>query len=480
MHHVGEMTIRKLNYMQKCIAKFDYLQSEKATDLIKRCFDPYINRPLLGNAPVRKTRKLKPAEAINNLIQITEEVNGLVCNLLLKGSSIGRICRILNQHANKSVNILSRSLIVLNLYFEDKLLGRHDLRHLLVEAIRQWCHIPETLIREKHFQAFLNRLAKPMYDTMKLLTLNRNRQRAYIEAVMLQDWISLQAEAQLVDAQYRKDNPTDDASLPCMSYFALFILIDLLDRHLSSAISLNLFYEHHDIAFAYWYRHYLLSAQLNQFSSMRQTRKAAKAAMLQQQQQQQSESKRGKKKNAKKVNGDVVDLQDTPEDSEDEVFQALLGLKRMLCSGILRFIAALRQAEILKDKTFEFTTFQKIFEKRFEVYQNVRQPPPLSYEDYLRGSDFSRVSKADLLQSTLDLFQACKATVEKMLEALSLLDPLYAPITETEARALLKVCVGNIVYLHRLQQIVKSPRQDHVAVVFDFASHDEFCTIKLS
>jgi hypothetical protein len=464
MQHVGEMTIRKLHFMLKALNKFDYLQTDTAKQLAATCFDAYINRPLLGNTPVRKTINMTHEEAIAGLVTITQQVNEVVCTTLLKGDSLAHIYRMLNQH--QKVNITSRSLVVLNLYFEDKLLGKYDLRDLLIKSIQQWCSLPPALIQEVYFQGFVNRLAKPMYDTLKLLVLNKNRQRSYIEAVMLPDWLALQAEAQAVDAKFSKQESVQ----PYLSYYVLFVLLDILDRHLSSAMSIRLFYSHEDVSFAYWYRHYLLSAQLNQFTLMKQSKQAATI--------QQPENKvRGKKKNNKKASEDSAEIKTTPQ--EDDLYMSVLAIKRMLCSGLLRFIAALRQVNLLDSKVYEFTSLRKVFEKRFEVYQTVRQPPPLTFDDYLQGSDFSRVSPNDLYKSTLDLFQNCKASVEKLLEGLTGVDQLYAPITEKEARALLKVCVGNTVYLHRLQQIVKGKDAVRVTVVFDNDTHDEFCTIKL-
>ena len=64
------------------------------------------------------------------------------------------------------------------------------------------------------------------------------------------------------------------------------------------------------------------------------------------------------------------------------------------------------------------TTYQIRFKKRFELFYQVKQPPPLSYDDYEKGSDFSCVSQNDLLASSADSFRAGKAAVDKVLSQL--------------------------------------------------------------
>jgi len=371
------------------------------------------------------------------------------------------------------VNILSRSLIVLNLYFEERLLGQHPLRQMITDHMRQMMHVPPAFLKNEHSQVFLNRLAKPIYDSLKLRVLNLNRQRTYIEAVLLQDWTSLQNEAHLVDVHYRQANNLDNTTPPYFSQYVLTTLVRLMDRHVSSGIELGIFYGHHDLSFAYWYRDFLLSALLSNLATMRRSKDLQKAS------KRPAESKgRGKKKNQKKNDGSVE--QKTPEDLEDEFELVLIGLKRMLCRGLLRFIAALRQAGVLKEKRYEFTSLEKIFEKRFEMFQSVQQPPPLSYSDYLEGSNFSRVPQNELVQSTAEWFQSCKTTVDRLLASTSTIDPDYAPMQEHEIRSLLKVCVGNSVYVRKLQQLIENPLDKPVQVDFDYSVSKEFCTIKLS
>ena len=473
MQSISTSIQTKLDFLLLFLDKMPAHDSAEVQALIRQTFDPFVNRPFLGNTPVRKVSFRTPKEAVPVLVTISAEINWAVCNLLLRGSSLGRIQRMLDRVTRSDVNILSRSLIVLNLYFEERILGQYPLRQMIIDHMRQMMHVPPAFLKNEHSQIFLNRLAKPIYDSLKLRVLNPNRQRAYIEAVLLQDWTSLQNEAHLVDVHYRQVNKLDSKTPPYFSQYVLTTLIRLMDRHVSSGIELGIFYGHHDLSFAYWYRDFLLSALLSNLSMMRRAKDLQRAS------KRPAETKgRGKKKNHKK-NGSATE-EKTPEDLEDEFELVVVGLKRMLCRGLLRFIAALQQAGILKEKHYEFTSLEKIFDKRFELFQSVQQPPSLSYSDYLEGSSFSRVPQNELVESTAEWFQSCKTTVDRLVASISTIDPDYTPMQEDEVRSLLKVCVGNLVYVRRLQQLIETTPDKPVQVDFDFSANKEFCTIKLS
>ncbi len=137
------------------------LGDERVDALLHASFDPFVNRRLLGNAPVRKARFCNPLQVIDSLSLVTSELEWAVCDVILKGNTLGRIIRMLENNSSRGIggavpssvadkkpddkdadlpfgmsglainnpvgiNILSRSLMLLNLYFDDKLLGQYD------------------------------------------------------------------------------------------------------------------------------------------------------------------------------------------------------------------------------------------------------------------------------------------------------------------------------------------------------------------
>ncbi|CAB9516473.1 Mak10 subunit, NatC N(alpha)-terminal acetyltransferase [Seminavis robusta] len=441
-------------------------KSTRETNLLQRAFDPFVNRPLCGNAPVRKVVFLEPAKSLEILSKIVAEVDWALCHLVLKGNSIRRIRGILDRLSKSSINIFARSLIVLNLYFDDKLLGQYSLSDLIVKHMQETAAVPSELFETKHGRLFLNRLAKPIYDTLKLRLLNRNRQRAFMEAVILQDWARLQQEAHIIDVRYRKEKGLANSSPPFVSQYVLANLVSIMDLHLAIGVELALFRSQEDLATVFWYRDFLLSTMLNVRSAMWRTKEAGND---------------GRHKNNKKKGHDGVAKGQETIDYEFDF--ALLECKRNLCRGLVRFMAALQQAGVLETRKFHFTTAEKVFRKRFEAFANIQQPPPLSFDDFRQGSSFARVSQSDLLASTGECFKSSKTSVGKALTLLSDLDISLLATTKEDLNQLAKICVGNSVYMQKLRQSIAAGEGGNQSkqqkTVFEFDSNSDFCTVKL-
>jgi len=152
-----------------------------------------------------------------------------------------------------------------------------------------------------------------------------------------------------------------------------------------------------------------------------------------------------------------------------------------LCSTFLslQYLAALCQAELLLPETYEFTTHEIRFAKCFQPFACVATPAPLSYNDFLIGSDFSKVKQADLLAAATESFTSAKATVDGLLSRYKQLDSQFCLVAEEELKSLAKVCVGNSVYLMKLSRQVSDGGSASGKVEFDFDTNAEFCIIKL-
>ena len=326
-------------------------------------FDPYVNRRLLGSTPVRKTKFKNVIGSIQSLKTIFQELDWAVCDLFLEGNTLGRIQRMLSHISTSSVNILSRSIIVLNLYFDDLLLGQYQLGILIIDHMQQIGGVPQTLLISDRCLSFLHRMGKPVYDTLKVLLLNRNRQGTYIEGLMLKDWVTVQKEASAIDYLYREELKLDPRTTPFATNYVLSTIIWILTHHLSLAVELDLFTGHYDLSIAYWYLDFLLSNQISITNSML----GAKAERLQIQQSlaekddiinthktstisnEASKAGKGKKKgkkgstNVKKSGNQAKGKNSKPsspevsiEDLEDHIYVLLLNLKRTLCRGTVR------------------------------------------------------------------------------------------------------------------------------------------------
>jgi len=368
-----------------------------------------------------------------------------------------------------------------------------------------------------------------MYDTLKVLTLNRNRQRAYLDGVMFREWEVLQREAVDVDRAFCEEFQLGGGStgsgggrttMPFVTNYVLGITVGLMVHYLTLGIELDLVTGHYDMSTTYWYLDFLLSTQLNVENSMRDSMLERRALQAEIEADEAtataaaagnssvggkgrplssgSKSEKGKKRGGKKSNRrggnnsitsnaarKIVPTKpvETAENREDSLELLILEMRRTKCRGIVRFISALYQAKIVTPPTYTFTTHEICFQKRFHSFRSIHQPRLLTFNDFQAGSDFSSVTPKDLLASTTGCFKTCRTIVDVILKQyLTTIEPVYSSIRREEALSLVKVCVGNSLFLHKLSQVVENG-DGKVAMCkasLNFKTHKHFCTITLS
>jgi hypothetical protein len=491
---------KKLQLLLPSLNRLKEKESNTVKVVIRRSFDSFVNRPVLGNAPIRMIEFRDSSTAVELIKRIVDELDWGVCRVILKADNLGRIQRMMAPLSPSSTNILTRSLLVLNLYFDELVFGQRSLPELILQYIRQISHLPDPIAGLPATQAFLSRLCKPVYDTLKLLTLNRNRQRSYLD-IMLGDWSALREEAYIADVTNHQDT---ESTSEIQLHFSLYILsttIELMDYYVDVGLELELFCNEHELTITYWYRDFLTSSLLTQVNTMRRYKIEAKQHSQQEIEQHNiaasaKTNKGGKKKGKNKkssANGtshnsisyskpSQPSSAPTVQDVEEEVEYLLLNVKRFLCRGLVRFFAALKQSGLVKENSYEFTSNEEIYQKRFEPFIGIHQPPLLSYVDFLKGSDFSNISQDHLVTGSSDSFGAAKSLIDQTLTHMATLDTDFLPIQEDEMRQLSKVCVGNSIYLQRLKQLSTAAGNGEIkaTVTLDTTTHKHFYIIKLS
>ncbi|KAG7364505.1 acetyltransferase [Nitzschia inconspicua] len=484
---------KKLQDSVPIFARLKEKQSDSVKVILRRTFDPFVNRPLVGNSPVRTIVFRDAIDATNEMIRMVDEVDWCVCKVILKANSLGRIRRMMRPVSSESANILTRSLLVLNLYFDELIFGQYSLPEMIVRYMRQLSHVPDSIVNLPTTDAFLNRLCKPVYDTLKLMALNRNRQRSYLD-IMLGDWSALREEAYIADMTNHQDSGSHSELQPHFSVYVISTTIELMDNYVDLGVELELLCNEHELTIAYWYRDFLLSSLLTQLNTMRRYKLDAKKQVHQDAEQFPATvsggkpQKGGKKKGKNKVsvsngasnrtNRDDLSITPTVEDIEEEVEYLFLNAKRFLCRGIVRFFVSLNQAGLIKENSFDFTSNEIIYQKRFEPFIDIHQPPYLTYDDYLKGSDFTKLTQNNLVSASSDSFGVAKSLIDQALKHMSKLDPDFLPIQVEEVKQLSKVCVANSVYLQRLKQLTVGGKTN-AKLTLDMATHKHFCTIKL-
>ena len=305
-------------------------------------YDPYLYRSLMGNTPVRKVEFKGPSTALEELVGIVSELDWAVCDLLLKGSSLARIKRMLERVSTSSANILTRSLIVLNLYFDDLLLGQHDLSVLILENMHQYGAIPIAWTDTERGRAFAGRLGKPVYDNLKVFALNRNRQHAYIDALVLKEWPGLQQDATDLDIFFHQELGVENHTGAFITNYVTSLTVAIMEHYIRLSVELSLLHNHRDLAISFWYRAFLSSTQINIMRIMREARiqqklLAKEDSEIASESTSRSRSKKKGKKVAKRTPPNKPPAyKETKEDVEDNIEFMVVNLKRTLCRGIVR------------------------------------------------------------------------------------------------------------------------------------------------
>lgn len=363
----------------------------------EKAFDIYINRHLLGNAPVRKINFKSATIAIHNLIGILDQLSMKFCSLFLECKSLHQVKHALKQvsrdNLSGNMHILTRSLIVLDLYFDDLLLGKFNLSKFIAQSMNQSCGIPleyfgmsltsttssssaDPIMALKDISSpspsssyglsFLNRLGKPIYDILKLSLINPNRQRQYMidNLQILHEWSGLQQEANKLDYYYKQnsshhhssstkfsESASSDQPPSYMTNYTLSYTLQVMEEYISLGMELKLLNNGSDYSVAYWYWDFILSTRLNILSSMRNMKaKAIQFSQQHQKQQQQQVSNsttkggkrrgRGGKKNSHNKAQQVVQEQiicvDVSDDRNIGIEFLVTVLKRSLSRGIVR------------------------------------------------------------------------------------------------------------------------------------------------
>ena len=144
-------------------------------------------------------------------------------------------------------------------------------------------------------------------------------------------------------------------------------------------------------------------------------------------------------------------------------------------------IAIIYQANIISKPMYEFTTTEKIFEKRFECFHQFRQPPALTYNDFQKGTDFSSVSSNDLISSSSDCFKTCRNLLSDIMKKLETIDSNYCIISKEEVMSVTKVCIANSLFLLKVSSYIrKGESLESYKVSFDLETHGQFCSINIS
>jgi hypothetical protein len=286
---------------------------DQQKNFLLRCFDPNVNRRLMGSTPARKVSNYKKSyvEAIAVLLQLCNDIALIVCQYPHNNTvrqtyyTFHRISLCCN------CNIVVRSILAITLVASIAAKYHHldntapstlsnwilqDMRQLLCSNEGGLDHPIFALLeqsqsasltdshstatanplqhenpsQEQHedkdeeslSSLLLHRLGKSIYDSIKLLLVSRCRQRAVLSDYF-HSWSVNQNDANSVDYYY-SCRPSDDntKNYSIMANLVLLPTLSLMEDYIGLSIDTGLVHEPYDLVISYWYWSYLFSAHV--------------------------------------------------------------------------------------------------------------------------------------------------------------------------------------------------------------------------
>ncbi|XP_067001867.2 N-alpha-acetyltransferase 35, NatC auxiliary subunit [Anabrus simplex] len=425
-------------------------------------FDPLVNQRLLPPTFPRYTKIKSRVEALEYFEELLNRLK-VVCKIT-NYSSFHNALEFFIDFSRHGPCILSRSVLQL-LYLPqcNKVFGTINFVDVLRDAAKNFIFPPafmpkSTLLNnpqaKEYVDTFLSHCVRPFGNLVQLCGHNRARQRDKL-AHLLEDFATLQDEAERVDAYLHNLSLKSDTPRPHLACFGTWILyhtLKIMIMYLLSGFELEL-YSTHEYHYIFWYMYEFLYGWL--VSAL--TR--ADSFLMEQEEIVVGHKGRGAKKNKakkKKVR---------PYGREITLYQAL----QNVCGGFYKAMVGFRLDGKIKLPHPEFDNEQVRYEHRFAPFASLLTPPPMQYAEF---RDMTSLMRYDQPPNSTNLYlQGC----QHFHKARSLLETINPQ--DQEVNDLLKVAKTNFVVLKLLAGGHK--KDSSIPPDFDFSGHHHFPIIKL-
>ncbi|CAB4442125.1 unnamed protein product [Rhizophagus irregularis] len=398
---------------------------------VSGAFDPLINRKLVSQTPPRPIRLLTMQESINEMMNMLKSINA-TCEIINYKSATS-LMNFLVYHASQQPPpcAFSRSILQSTICTENRILD--------INASSKDDRIDENRSEiSKLVHNFVDSTVKPLTDLYRILCHNRSRQRRNMCKV-LTDWDLLQEEAKHIDTKLQsltneepiitEEGPSYSFHLSSWVYHRKLVLLEDI---LFLGFELDL-YGTHEYVMIYWYIDYLLGVH---YQHLERTHMHV------------TENKKSKSQQE--------NLRSAPPPTSTVSLltsqRMMIIAKQDICRGIHRTVSALRKTGHAIFSCLEFDDESTRFWHRFRMYRTLGSPTILSYKDFKDMTQFDNITAMDLFNVSLQNFQAARSSIERLLAMKPpelRTDLCHADFTK-ELQAMLRVCIANIVSLHKI------------------------------
>ncbi|CAH0561847.1 unnamed protein product [Brassicogethes aeneus] len=435
------------------------VQYEEVENEYKLGFEPSINQRLLPPTFPRYTKIKSRAEAVLYFIEMTERFK-IVCKI--QGiTSLHQALDFFIDFSKTGPCILSRSALQL-LYPGTDI---SNIREILKDAVKNFICPPALVSKAllSNYQAkncvdtFLNHCVRPFANFLQLCGHNRARQRDKL-AHLLEEFTTLQDEAERVDAYLHNISVQSPISRPHVACFGTWILyhtLRIMIMYLLSGFELEL-YSVHEYYYIYWYLFEFLYGWLTSALSRADSFLVENEIILELQRNKGAIKKKTKyKKKPRPYNKHIIYLQ---------------ALQNM-CGGYYKALMGFRLDEKLLTPHQKFDNEQVRYEHRFAPFQNLLTPPPVVYSEFKDMTSLERFP-----QQPVDSCFLYVAGCKHFHQARQLLENCQHQ--DGEILDLIKIAKTNFVVLKLLAGGHKKDPSKPIS--FDFSTNKHFATIKIN
>ncbi|KAF4529306.1 hypothetical protein B566_EDAN011400 [Ephemera danica] len=398
-------------------------------------FDPLVNQRLLPPTFPRYTKIKRREKALEYFEELLTRLK-IVCRVTTF-TSFHCALDFFIEFSRTSPCILSRSILQL-LYLPhcNRILGVHN----FTDA-------------KEYVDSFFGHCVRPLGSLIQICGHNRARQRDKL-AHLLEEFATLQDEAERVDAFLHNLSLKSDSPRPHLACFGTWILyhtLRVMIMYLLSGFELEL-YSKHEYHYIFWYLYEFLYGWLVSALSR------ADNFLLEQDVALENAKGRSSKKNKPKKKIKV-----RPYGKEITLSQAM----QNMCGGYYKALIGFRLDGKIKLPHFDNERVR--YEHRFAPFANLMTPPPMHYQEFVDMTSLQRYKQPPTSA------QLYASGCEHFHQARSLLEMIVNP--DQEVGDLLKVAKTNFVVLKLLAGGHK--KDSTLPVEFDFSGHQHFPIIKL-
>ncbi|CAM9614987.1 unnamed protein product, partial [Laminaria digitata] len=395
-----------------------------------------------------------------------------------------------------TATLFARSVAAVCLYRQDMVLGRFNVMWFVAEAMTD-VGVPDAVVNSPAGMAFLERVGKPVYETLRVLCLNRARQRSSLE-IQMQDWRTLQSCADTVDDAFQLQYGLATTTVRYMAKWALSEVLGLMHRFLQIGVELQLPSEH-EWPSTYWYWDYVMTTKIMTDASLQEAKEQLEAVKTQMEEERtaakdaqeaaeaeaaewaapppppptatagKKNSKKKKRSSKKKAELDLTgeasgagkggdgDSAEGPakeaavpevgaQPVEREIRWAArrdwdmadLKLRQCLCRGQVRLLAGLESLGIMGRKAgrwpdFRFTSPEIVHRERFRAFQALDAPAFQTHEAFRTSVDFDDEEACNVVDAAAECFRAARALASDQLRRGELLAKAEAAVATAAA-----------------------------------------------